>query len=97
MLIADEPDDGTRRPERQGAGFAEAPGGDAGMAMIFITHDLGVVAEPPTRGGDVCHYRKVEASVGACSERRCIPTVGLTGRRRCRVPRAPTAWPTSRA
>jgi peptide/nickel transport system ATP-binding protein len=61
-----------------------------GMAIMLITHDLGVVAETCDRVVVMYAGRKVEeARSRPCSRRRCIPTpAGLPTGRGCTRSRA---------
>ena len=98
VLIADEPTTALDvTVQAQVLALLKRAAGRAGMAMIFITHDLGVVAETADRVVVMYAGRKVEEARGRrpVRERRCIPIrAGLIGatpvaRRR----RGPGGWP----
>jgi peptide/nickel transport system ATP-binding protein len=82
VLIADEPTTALDvTVQAQVLALLKRLQADAGMAMIFITHDLGVVAETADRVVVMYAGRKVEeAPVDALFENPLHPyTVGLIG------------------
>ncbi len=97
VLIADEPTTALDvTVQAQVLALLKKLQADAGMAMIFITHDLGVVAETADRVVVMYAGRKVEeASVDDLFETPAAPLYGRPDRRDAdpRRGRGPSGWP----
>ena len=102
VLIADEPTTALDvTVQAQMLDLAEGPAGRrSGMAMIFITHDLGVVAETADRVVVMYAGRKVEEAARRRPVRDAAASLHGRADRRDAGSRAPNArhgWPTSPA
>ncbi len=99
LLLADEPTTALDVTiQAQVLGLLARPEGRHGMAMLFITHNLGVVAQIADRVAVMYAGQIVEqADVGACSPARRTPTRAPCSPRSRAWTRRARPWPPSPA